>query len=312
MNKKITKELEKQLNKKEHLHSICAESVEDAWLEALANTLLFGWDIETEYDNKETPPSKDLTMSIEITKPFSNPIKFGNKVYKVKSKYDNKFKMFGAKQDLFLIESIKVGYIEEIVEGLMDHKIGKGKSYPYTYHDRVFNYKPYSEEDCNYSDKKMFPKNRTPLTIFTSDVEFESVDQILYIVEKLKKSKNSRRAQAITWRPYSDPYRDDPPCLQRIWCRVFDNKLNFQTMWRSRDLFKAWGANVNGMLRIQKLIANELEVEIGSYIDICNSLHIYGQDIKKVVDLFKRMYNRGDYPSYLHSKLEFINSWTEI
>ncbi len=67
-----------------------------------------------------------------------------------------------------------------------------------------------------------------------------------------------------------------------------------QTTWRSRDLFRAWEANVNGMIRIQKYVADQLEIEMGHYLDFSNSLHIYGNTIPEVNDMFNRMKNRGE------------------
>ena len=117
-----------------------------------------------------------------------------------------------------------------------------------------------------------------------------------YIINKLKESPYSRRAQAITWRPLIDPYHDDPPCLQRIFMRIKGGKLIMQTTWRSRDLFRAWEANVNGMIRIQKNVADQLGVEMGHYLDFSNSLHIYGNTISEVEDMLDRMKSRDELP----------------
>jgi thymidylate synthase len=76
--------------------------------------------------------------------------------------------------------------------------------------------------------------------------------------------------------------------------RIKEGKLMMQTTWRSRDLFRAWEANVNGMIRIQKYVADELGVEIGHYLDFSNSLHIYGNTISEVEDMFNRMQTRGE------------------
>ena len=67
-----------------------------------------------------------------------------------------------------------------------------------------------------------------------------------------------------------------------------------QTTWRSRDLFRAWGADVNGMIRIQKYVADELGVEMGHYLDFSNSLHIYGNTITEVKDILTRMKIKGE------------------
>jgi hypothetical protein len=64
-------------------------------------------------------------------------------------------------------------------------------------------------------------------------------------------------------------------------------------MWRSRDLFKAWGDNLIGITNLQARLAARLaektgrEVLVGPYSESNGSLHIYGQDYKsKGMDRF--------------------------
>jgi len=316
---------------------ISEKTVRDAWLSAVAQVLYNGDDIRTEYDKNEDPPSKDATVLIEIENPMSNPISRKDKVVKIKSKYGNSFEVFGCMADTYLIGSVQSGYIEEIMEGANDHYLWESEaSFPYSYHDRIFKYTPYSLEDSikvNYDlefvDNNFVKKHKKLLKagkVQISDdsvswklkhlvdfdlkkkisdqvgiqkipievINFPKIDQIEYIIRKLKEKPYSRRAQAITWRPLVDPFNTDPPCLQRIYMRVKDNKLIMQTTWRSRDLFRAWEANVNGMIRIQKYVADQLGLEMGHYLDFSNSLHIYGNTISEVKDMFTRMKNRGE------------------
>jgi len=276
----------------EHCLFVSGENVKEVWLETLLKVLLYGIDIKTEYDKPDEPASKDATVMIEIINPIENPIMIkGKKTYLITSKYGNQYLVFGHPADLYLIESIKGGYIEEMLDGTNDHLIVESKtSFPYSYHDRIFNYTTYGKED--YSKKRY----RYMIRKLNSNY-LPRIDQIEYIIQKLKESPYSRRAQAITWRPYSDPYHSDPPCLQRVWCRIINGSLIMETTWRSRDLFKAWSANTNAMLRIQIYIARKLGVSVGSYIDISNSLHIYGKDLKGLKDLLVRIYKKGDFNS---------------
>jgi len=272
---------------------ISGNNVKDVWLETILEVLKHGIHIKTSYDRKGDPPSRDATVMIEITNPINNPITIRNKELQVKSKHGNKYNIYGHPADLYLIESIKSGYIEEMMIGVNDHLIIDSEtSFPYTYHDRLFNYTAYGKEDhdkIKYKYKLMKLNGRY----------LPRIDQIKQVIKKLKKSPFSRRIQATTWRPYSDPFRPDPPCLQRVWFRILDNKLYMETTWRSRDLFKAWSANVNAMITLQQYVAYELNVEIGSYIDISNSLHIYGKDLKELKELLSRIYSRNDYSSTL-------------
>lgn len=316
---------------------ISKKTVRDAWLSAVAQVLYNGDDIRTEYDKKQDPLSKDATVLIEIENPMSEPITRKDKVMKINSKYGNSFEVYGCMADTYLIGSIQSGYIEEIMEGANDHYLWESDtSFPYSYHDRIFNYTPYSLEDSihvNYDlefvDNNFVKKHKKLIKagkVQTSDessiwklkhlvnfdlnknipdqvgiqkipievINFPKIDQIEYIIRKLKEKPYSRRAQAITWRPLVDPFHIDPPCLQRIYMRVKEDKLLMQTTWRSRDLFRAWEANVNGMIRIQKYVADQLGLEMGHYLDFSNSLHIYGNTISEVKDMFNRMKNKGE------------------
>ncbi|MFX0080538.1 MAG: thymidylate synthase [Candidatus Hodarchaeota archaeon] len=327
---------------------ISKSDVRDAWLSAIGQVLYRGDDIKTEYDKPEDLPSKDATVLIEIKEPLSNPIMRKDKVMKIKSKFGNSYEVFGCMADTYLIGSIQSGYIEEIMEGINDHLLYEsGVSFPYSYHDRIFNYTPYSLEDSihmNYNLELVnneFVKNHKKLiqaekikstpesniwklsngiefdldktiseqitieNIPIATLNFPRINQMEYIVQKLKESPYSRRAQAITWRPLVDPYHVDPPCLQRIFMRIKDGKLIMQTTWRSRDLFRAWEANVNGMIRIQKNIADKLGVQMGHYLDFSNSLHIYGSTISEVKDMLNRMKIKGEpFPEEISDLIE--------
>ncbi|MFX0033266.1 MAG: thymidylate synthase [Candidatus Hodarchaeota archaeon] len=327
---------------------ISERTIRDAWLSALAQVLFNGDDIKTEYDKIGDLPSRDATAMIEVKEPMRDPIMRKDKVMKITSKYGNSYEVYGCVADTYLVGSIQSGYIEEILQGVNDHYIWDSDvSFPYSYHDRIFNYSPFSLEDTIHVDydleiveakfvkehKKLIKANKIVKTeegliwklknlvdfslekkisnqigvdkIPIGVLTFPRINQIEYIIQKLKEKPHSRRAQAITWRPLVDPFHVDPPCLQRIYMRVKDGKLLMQTTWRSRDLFRAWEANVNGMIRIQKLVADELGVELGHYLDFSNSLHIYGNTISEVTDMFNRMRNRGEkFPSEVETLLE--------
>ncbi len=157
------------------------------------------------------------------------------------------------------LEDLEV-YRQEVVEGIHDHWIcpEEGK-WAYTYHKRLFAY----------------------------EIEGEIIDQVNYLLEKLSETPYSRRAQAITWKPGSDPLIEDPPCLQRIFCRMVASEndalsLNMNTHWRSRDAFKAAFMNLFALTDLQRILAEQLSemtgkpVQVGRHVDISDSYHIYG------------------------------------
>ena len=60
------------------------------------------------------------------------------------------------------------------------------------------------------------------------------------------------------------------------------------THWRSRDLFKAWFENVIALTTLMRKIAEEIArriskpVRLGRYMDISDSLHIYGSYFREI------------------------------
>jgi len=174
------------------------------------------------------------------------------------------------------LEDLEV-YRAEVVEGIHDHWIcpEEGK-WSYTYHQRLFDYA----------------------------VQGKAVDQIEYVLDKLSKFPYSRRAQAITWYPGSDPLSDDPPCLQRIFCRISAEEdgsltLNMNTHWRSRDAFKAAFMNLFALTDLQRVLAERLSVmmdrsvKVGRHVDISDSYHIYGSYFEEFNDFLILAKNRS-------------------
>jgi thymidylate synthase len=242
---------------------ITASCLPEAWEKAVLAVWDKGLNIKTQYDKPQDPPSKEATVMITVTKPLGEP-----RIHK---------NFPGGPAEL-------EAYRQEVVNGIHDHWIdpAAGK-WTYTYHERLFAYCPV--EDIRNPDS---PK------------PFVKVDQIHHIIDKLAQTAHTRRAQAITWMPTADPKTDDPPCLQRIWCRLVAGdqgqlSLNMNTHWRSRDLYKAWFMNVYALTDLQRIIADRIAqkiaepVTLGRYLDISDSLHIYGSYFDEVAQEVEKM-----------------------
>jgi thymidylate synthase len=245
------------------LISVTANCLPEAWEKAVLAVWDKGLDIITQYDKLEDPPSKDATAVITVTNPFNEP-----RIHK---------NFPGGPEEL-------EAYRQEVVAGIHDHWIdpSAGK-WTYTYHERLFSYSPLGN----------IRKANAPQSL-------GKIDQIQYIVNCLSESGYSRRAQAITWMPTADPATEHPPCLQRIWCRLAANEtgevsLNMNTHWRSRDLYKAWFMNAYALTDLQKIIAEQISakigksIKVGRYVDISDSLHIYGSYFNEVAPEVEKM-----------------------
>jgi thymidylate synthase len=243
--------------------SVIADCLPEAWEKAVLAVWDRGYDVKTQYDKPDDPPSKDATVMIAVTDPFREPRLHKN--------------FPGGPEEL-------EAYRQEVVHGIHDHWIdpAAGK-WTYTYHERLFAYRPV--EDLRH------PNGSKP---------FPAVNQIQYIIDSLSQAGHTRRAQAVTWMPTADPKTDDPPCLQRIWCRLVAEEaggwtLNMNTHWRSRDLYKAWFMNVYALTDLQRIVAEAIAekrgepVRVGRYVDISDSLHIYGSYFKEAAVEVEKM-----------------------
>ena len=260
--------------------TISARCLPEAWEKAVLAVWRQGADVKTEYDKPGDPPSKDATVVITVEDPFAEP-----RIHK---------NFPGGPEEL-------EAYRQEVCLGIHDHWIdpAAGK-WTYTYHERLFAYQP--------TDNLRDPTAARP---------FPPVDQMDYIVRKCSETFHTRRAQAITWMPTADPDTHDPPCLQRLWFRILEDEkgrpvLNMNSHWRSRDLYKAWYMNVYALTDLQRIIACRIsenigrEVKVGRYVDITDSLHIYGSyfvearaELEKMADgNFKSRSWPSDHPAF--------------
>ena len=83
----------------------------------------------------------------------------------------------------------------------------------------------------------------------------------------------------------------DPPCLQRLWCRLTPDDegfvLNVNCHWRSRDAYKAAFMNLFALTDLMRVIAGEIAgrlsrpVRLGRYAEFVDSFHIYGSYFKE-------------------------------
>jgi len=78
----------------------------------------------------------------------------------------------------------------------------------------------------------------------------------------------------------------DPPCLQSVWFRIQDHKLNMNVRFRSNDLFKAAFPNMVALTELQALVAQKLDVGVGDYVHLSDSMHIYGKDFSELQGFF--------------------------
>jgi thymidylate synthase len=108
------------------------------------------------------------------------------------------------------------------------------------------------------------------------------IDQVNNAIEKLAREPISRAVVISLWDSVKDMTIGGSPCLNHIWFRIRDNKLNMTCVFRSHDMFEGYPENALGLRVLQEEIRNELnkrlkekEIKLGSLIILSQSAHIY-------------------------------------
>ena len=141
-------------------------------------------------------------------------------------------------------------YVMEVLDGILDFKIGEDTCWEYTYHDRMVN----------------FP------------IPDGNINQVEFVINELKRNSDSRRGVINIRDNGVDPFNPNPACLQNIQYFIRDGKLHCKVLMRSNDATKATFMNAFAFIMLQKKIADALGVEVGTYAHRANSFHCYEKD----------------------------------
>ena len=108
-------------------------------------------------------------------------------------------------------------------------------------------------------------------------------DQLHTAIRILRNNPESRRVVLGMWDPSEDlgTEHNDLPCNTHIYLRIVDGSLNMTVSNRSNDVI--WGmsgANAVHMTMLQELIAQAVDVEVGTYSVMTVNAHMYPDLVK--------------------------------
>lgn len=158
-------------------------------------------------------------------------------------------------------------YVMEMLDGILDFEVEKG-NWDYTYHQRY-------------------------------------ADQYQFVIDELRRNPSSRRAVMDIRDKLTDMYSDDPACMQHIQFFIRNNKLHMKVLFRSNDAVKAAFMNAFALIMLQKRVADELGVEVGTYTHRANSFHCYERDFDLLHNYVKRYVNSEDLT------YDYVDDWKD-
>jgi len=104
-----------------------------------------------------------------------------------------------------------------------------------------------------------------------------------WLINRLKEKPDTKSATIAV-----PKYNGMAACITAIDFKIRDNKLYMNVVYRSNNAFYKMPANLLSLGRLQKEVANDLCVEVGSVEWIAFSLHIYEPNYKTALEILDK------------------------
>lgn len=113
-------------------------------------------------------------------------------------------------------------------------------------------------------------------------------DQILNLIDDLKRNPYSRRHILSAWNVAEIDEMALPPCHTMCQFYVRDNKLSCQLYQRSADVFLGVPFNIASYALLTHILAHLCGYEVGKFIHVLGDAHIYNNHIEQCKTMIKR------------------------
>ncbi len=118
---------------------------------------------------------------------------------------------------------------------------------------------------------------------------WDGINQVDIMVEKLKRFEYDRGSMAVLWKPHVDNFppkgvqvnslgqtkRWRVPCLVMILGQVVSGDFELTAIFRNNDVFGAWPLNAFALRKLQKEIAQRIGKQMGALTTIAHIAEIY-------------------------------------
>ena len=107
--------------------------------------------------------------------------------------------------------------------------------------------------------------------------------QLDNVISLLRNNPNTRQAVISIYdgKEHQD-YKLDTPCTYAIQFTILNNKLNMCVTMRSNDLWFGFCNDQYCFSMLQQLVADKLDIQVGTYYHFAHNLHLYNNIIDKV------------------------------
>ena len=126
----------------------------------------------------------------------------------------------------------------------------------------------------------------------TVDITYEVTDQLLELVNGIKKDPSGRRHILTAWNPGELNRMALPPCHCFAQFDVTDGVLSCQMYQRSNDFFLGCPFNIASYALLTHMVAQVCGLKVGEFVHVTGDAHIYSNHVEQVKEqLFRNPYN---------------------
>ena len=135
--------------------------------------------------------------------------------------------------------------------------------------------------------------------------DWNGIDQILNLVNSLKKNPDSRRLMVNAWNVSELHEMTLPPCHYGFQCYVADGKLSLMWNQRSVDTFLGLPFNIASYGLLLLLLCEETGYKPGELIGNLGDVHLYSNHIKQAKEQITR--DPFELPTIKLSNVDILN-----
>jgi len=115
-----------------------------------------------------------------------------------------------------------------------------------------------------------------------------TIDQISGVVERIRKTPDSRRLIVTAWNPADVDKMALPPCHCLFQFYVADGRLSCQLYQRSADIFLGVPFNIASYALLTHMVAHVTGLKAGEFIHTLGDAHIYSNHLEQADEQLTR------------------------
>ena len=105
-------------------------------------------------------------------------------------------------------------------------------------------------------------------------------DQISYVIRKLRNQPDTRHAAISIYDcKEHETFEHDTPCTYAVQFTILHSRLNMSVVMRSNDLWYGFCNDQYQFSMLQKMIADALKIDLGTYYHFVHNMHLYNNKI---------------------------------